>query len=128
MRNDYFRYYHPNYLIPLLVLLGIAFYFGNQFFDSHWGVSFSITSLVTIFLILIDTKLWRYKPFSFLFWSIDISGRYEGKIYYKDVVSQKEASKKAIVEISQTGSSIKVQSFFGNKSKNEQSISKSLIV
>ena len=126
MRNDYFRYYYPNYLIPLLVFLGLGFYFGNHFFNSHWGVSLSIISMVSTLLILIDRKLWRYKPFSFLFWSIDLSGRYEGEIIYKDIESNKEVSKKAVIEISQTGSSIKIHSFFGDKGKNENSISKSL--
>ena len=126
MRNDYFRYYYPNLLIPLLLFLGIMFYFGNQFFDAHWGVSVSIVSVVTGLLVLMDKNLWRYKPFSLLFWSIDLAGRYEGIINYIDPKSGKEAKKKAVVEISQTGSSIKIQSYFGNKQRNEQTISKSL--
>lgn len=126
MNNDYFQYYHPKLLIPLLVFLGIAFYLGNELFNSHWGVSVSIISVITSMLLLIDKYLWRYRPFSFLFWSINLEGRYEGVIEYSDPITQKQTKKKTAVEISQSGSSIKLKSYFGNGYKNEQTISKSI--
>lgn len=126
MKNDYFRYYHPKLLIPLLVFLGISLYLGNKFSDSHWGVSASIIAIITLLLSIIDKRWWRYKPFSYLFWSINIEGRYNGTIEYKDLETGEFTKKSAVIEISQTGSSIKLQSYFGEESKGEQSISKSL--
>ncbi len=126
MKNDYFQYYHPKLLIPLLVFLGVAFYLGNQLFDAHWGVSVSIISIITGMLVIIDKYLWKYRPFSFLFWSTNLEGRYEGVIEYCDPQTGNQTKKKTAIEISQTGSSIKIQSYFGNERKNEQTISRSL--
>lgn len=126
MRNDYFRYYHPKLLIPLLVFLGVIFYLGNSYFDSHWGVSLSITAVITSLLILIDKYLWKYKPFCYLFWSINLQGRYEGVIEYCDPITGSVVEKMTTIEISQTGSSIKIQSFFGEGNNGEKSMSRSL--
>lgn len=126
MKNDYFRYYYPKVLIPLLVFIGILFYLGNKYSDSHWGVSISIVTAITFLLSLIDKYLWRYKPFSYLFWSINLEGKYVGVIEYKDPTTGDFSKKSALIEISQTGSSIKIQSYFGDEGKGEQTISRSL--
>lgn len=126
MKNDYFRYYKPKLLIPLLVILGVVFYLGNNFISTHWGLSLSIIAVVTGLLGLIDYKLWKWKPFSYLFWSIDISGQYEGVIDYVNPVNKKRENKQVILDIYQTGSSIKLVSYFGNNWQKEQSASTSL--
>lgn len=126
MKSDLFRYYHPNLLIPLIVFFGILLYFGNKLSGAHLGVSVSIVSIISFLLVAIDRKLWKYKPFSFLFWSLDVSGHYEGEITYVDPTTKTVQSKKAIVKIFQTGSSIKVLSQFGDFDSENRTDSNSL--
>lgn len=126
MRNDYFRYYKPRILLPLLVFLGVVFHLGNHYLSSHWGVSGSIVGITTVLLALIDKWLWKYPPFSYLFWSTDLSGVYHGEILYTNPATGNEESKHVEISIDQTGSSIQLRAAVGSPGLEDTSNSKSI--
>lgn len=126
MRNDYFRYYKPGMLIPLLIYLGIALYFGIKLLEVHWGLSVSIVALATGLLGVIDKWLWKYPPFSWLYWSIDLAGTYEGDIYYSNPATGKDESKQVVLILDQAGSSIQLRAAFGAKGFEDTSNSISI--
>lgn len=110
MMNCYFNYYKSNVLVGLISLLTIAIYLAK----TKWELSISITGSVSILLMLTSTHLWKYKPFKWMFWVDDFSGRYEGIVKYQfvDVDNNKQTGKlKQIKIINQTGTRITIYSF-----------------
>lgn len=110
MEKDYLKYYHPKYLIVLIVL-GFAIVFLTNL---SLGWSISIFGFLTIFITVITKYLWRYKPFKWLFWVDDFSGRYEGMLVYqyqdeKGIIQTGELQHVKI--IIQSGSDIHISSF-----------------
>src|SRR5690606_31639097 len=62
----------------------------------------------------ITNYLWKYKPFSWLFWIEDFSGRYEGRLIYQFLDENGDLQTgqlEHIKIISQTGSTINITSF-----------------
>jgi hypothetical protein len=127
MRNNFLRYYKPQALIILVVILGIALFLGKQ----HWGIPLSLFSIITILLVAIDKWLWKYKPFSYLFWVTNFSGRYEGKLEYYFTNESGERIKRKLDHIKvihQTASSVIIHSFTKKNSGRPSSFSKSIDV
>lgn len=135
MEKNYFKYYKPGAIIPFVLITGIF-------------LSFLISSLVTLLMdntainyyqfpsttiliggliYLIDKFLWKYKPFKWLFWVEDISGRYEGKIEFNHYLDNAKDSRDFALEIEQTGSLIKISTYFNsNNDATSQSESKQI--
>lgn len=110
MEKDYLKYYHPQFLIGLVIMGFVLIYLAKQ----SLGVSISVFGILTLLITLITKYLWRYKLFKWLFWVDDFSGRYEGKLIYqyKDDKGEIQTGELEHVKIvSQSGSQIHVSSF-----------------
>ncbi len=135
MKNNYFQYYKPNVVIGFIVVLGSGIgalvtwliKFFNEFLDISYYQYPTASVIIAILILAIDKWLWQYKPFSFLYSIPNISGRYEGIIRYHNPRTDQDESKQCIVEIIQTGSKVKINSYFQKPFGQEQTPSKSLI-
>lgn len=110
MEKDYLKYYHPQFLIFLVVGGFFLIYLTKESF----GLSLSVFGVLSILIISITKYLWKFKPFSWLFWIEDFSGRYEGKLIYQyqDENGEVQSGELEHIKIvSQTGSQINVASF-----------------
>lgn len=110
MKQDYFKYFNSKFLPFLLVSIVALLWFAKD----YWALSFSIFGILTGLLIIISTYLWKYKPFSYLFWIDNFSGRYEGIIeyQYKDENGKtKKGQLKHVKLIKQNGHKIIISSF-----------------
>ncbi|THV60837.1 hypothetical protein EZV76_00410 [Flagellimonas alvinocaridis] len=110
MEKDYLKYYHPKFLIGMVILGFALIYLANQSF----GWSVSIFSFLTILITVITRYLWKYAPFKWLFWVDDFSGRYEGKLIYQfqdDNGKIQTGELEHVKIVTQTGSNINVSSF-----------------
>jgi len=110
MEKDYLKYYHPQFLIGIVIVGFVLIYLAKESF----GLSISIFGILTLFITLITKHLWQYKPFKWLFWIDDFSGRYEGKLIYQykdDEGNLQSGELEHIKIVSQSGSKINVSSF-----------------
>lgn len=110
MKQDYFKYYNSKFLPFLLVGLFVLLWLAKD----YWVLSFSIFAILSGLLIIISTYLWKYKPFSYLFWIDNFSGRYEGYIeyQYKDENGKTETGQlKHVKLIKQNGHKVTISSF-----------------
>ncbi|MCH2488569.1 MAG: hypothetical protein MK211_00340 [Flavobacteriales bacterium] len=110
MEKDYLKYYHPQFLMGLVIVSFALIYVAKQ----SLGLSISVFGILTLLITLITKYLWRYKPFKWLFWVEDFSGRYEGKLIYqyKDDKGKIQTGELEHIKIvSQSGSNIHVSSF-----------------
>ena len=129
MTNDFLKYYKPSIIIAVIAVLAITIYLGVN----YWKVSISIISLITLFLTLNDLILWKYFPFSLMFWTHNFSGRYEGFLEYEYIDENFNTVKdrlKHVKVISQTGSKISIYSFTWKKdgSPSTSSVNKGIYV
>lgn len=110
MEKDYLKYYHPNVLIGMVIIVFVLIYFTKE----SLGLSISIFSVLTLFIVLITKYLWNVRPFSWMFWFDDFSGRYEGKIVYQYLDGNgllQTGELDHIKIVSQSGSKINITSF-----------------
>jgi hypothetical protein len=108
MKTNYFMYYRYWTVIPLI---GLFFLGVNAIHEVP------IASIVFFgFFYLIDIWLWKYPPFSWMFMIEDFSGTYDGyQIGYRiSPETHREVEEKLYIRmiIKQTGSSIKIYSFY----------------
>lgn len=127
--NYYFNYYKSNVLVGLIALLAIAIYLAKV----KWGLSITIAGSISTLLLLTSTYLWKYKPFKWMFWVDDFSGRYEGILKYQYVNADniKQAGElKQVKIINQTGTRITISSFIikPDGSKSSLSVNKGMYV
>ena len=135
MKQNYFRYYKPGFIIGLILILGSIF--GalmtwlidaiNTTFDLNYYQYPGTSVIVIAIIVLIDKKLWKHFPFKVLYMVPDISGRYEGNIYYTHPETGDDGTKKCAVEIFQTGSKVKFNCYFQNEDGKEKTPSRSLV-
>lgn len=129
MQNNFLNYYKPRLVIILIAFLGIVLYLAK----SHLSLSIAISAFIVTFLILLSKYLWNRKPFKWLFWVEDFSGRYEGILRYsyvdEDGVKQ-SGERKHVKIINQNGSRISVASFTfqENGEKSSPSSNKGMFV
>ena len=110
MEKDYLKYYHPQFLMGLVITGFILIYLAKE----SLGLSISVFGILTLLITLITKYLWRFKPFKWLFWVDDFSGRYEGKLIYQyidDNGKTKTGELEHIKIVTQSGSNIHVSSF-----------------
>ncbi len=129
MKQDFLKYYKSSVLI---FLIGILLFIVLTAKD-YWSLSISVFSIVSTLLILITTYLWKYKPFIWLYWVDDFSGRYEGVLsfQYRDESGKiKTGELKHVKLINQSGSRITVSSFTIKQdgTKSSLSVSKGMFV
>ncbi len=117
-------YYKSNVLIIFIVSIVIALFLAKI----NLGLSFSIIIVISAILAIINKWLWKYWPFSYMFWITDFSGRYEGELEYEyrdENSSIKTGKLKYIKTIHQTGSNINIFSFTFTSEGNQSSLSES---
>lgn len=110
MEKDFLKYYHPQFLIFLIIGGFLIIYLTKESF----GLSISVFSILTLLIVTITKYLWKYKPFSWLFWVEDFSGRYEGRLIYQfqDENGDLQTGELEHIKIvSQTGSNVNISSF-----------------
>lgn len=109
-KRGYFTYYKTSFLISLIAFLAIAIFIAKV----NLGISFSIVTAISVFLLIIDKWLWKKKPFTWLFWIEDFSGTYEGILEYEyrdNGCKLKKGKLKHVKIIRQSGSKISISSF-----------------
>ena len=121
MNKNYFKYYNPGAIIPFLLIVGTLLSSLSSYIIPLLTNSIQIryyqfpsaTILIGSVVYIIDKWLWKYRPFSWLFWIDDFSGRYEGVLcyQYQDNGVTKYGKLEHVKIISQTGSSINIVSF-----------------
>ena len=110
MENSYLKYYKPQVLIGLVIYLVLTIIWAKD----NLGLSLSASSVVSLVLVLNEKYLWKYKLFSWMFWTDNFTGRYEGELEYnyRDATCNVLTGKlKHVKIISQTGGSICIHSF-----------------
>lgn len=134
MENFNLRYFKPKIFISTCIFSGILLYVSNKYISTHWGISFSIFSAITILFVIIEKYLWKYKPFSYMYTVPNFSGRYEGTLRYQyrdDNCELITGVLKHIKVITQTGSNIVVRSWTqkddGTLSSESRSIEASIV-
>lgn len=129
MRNHYLYYFKPGSLITLITILASALILAKY----HWGFSITTSGMVSMGLVVISKRAWNCKPFKWLFWVDDFSGRYEGilKFQYMDENGMLQSGQRKHVKIiNQNGCRISVISFtlLENGEKSSLSYSKGMYV
>lgn len=129
MKNSFFNYFKSGVVITLISFFAIGLYIAKN----HWGISIAVTSAITVLLIAISKYLWKYKPFKWLFWTDNFSGRYEGILKYQYVDENGNAQsgeRRHVKVVNQNGSRISVASFtlLGDGTKSSPSYSKGMLV
>lgn len=129
MKNNFFNYFRSSVLVSVIGMLAIVLYLAKD----HWELSFAITGSITALLILISKHLWRYKPFKWLFWIDDFSGRYEGFLrfrYIDENGNEQSGNLKHVKVINQNGNRISISSFTFKEdgSKSSPSMNKGMFV
>lgn len=135
MNTKSFQYYKPGVLPVLILTLGtvIGALLGAFIKQISTTTSFeyyhypSTSVIVGIILYFITEKWWKYKPFIYLFDIPIIEGRYEGQVYYKHPISGLPEIKDCAFEIIQTGSKVKVNSYFHRNDGSEKTPSSSIV-
>lgn len=132
IQKNYFTYYKVQAVLALII--GTSFFI---FLFRKYDFIAPIIALILIsFLEIVDTHLWRYAPFSYMFTVEDFSGTYTGNKISKTVKNiehknfgvksqEYENPSKFTLRINQTGSKISIHSFCYKESKDKIHESKS---
>lgn len=129
MKHDYFKYYKSKLLMLLIIYTTTIF----LWMKSHWEIAASVTTVLGGLFLIIDKYLWKYKPFKWLFYIDDFSGRYEGvlKYQYRDKDGNLQTGELPHVKlINQNGGRITISSFTikSDGTKSSLSVNKGLHV
>jgi hypothetical protein len=129
MRNNFFNYFKSGILVSVIAVLVIVFYLAK----THWELSIAISGTVTTLLVLISKYLWKFKPFKWLFWVDDFSGRYEGVLrfqYIDELGNPQFGERKHVKVINQDGSRVSIASFtlLEDGTKSSPSYSKGMFI
>jgi len=108
------RYLKSSAFIFICTILALALFITNKYIQYHLGISFSVFAVISGLFGVINRYLWNVKPFSWMYWVPDFSGRYEGTLLYEFRNEQCElvsATLEHIKVIVQNGSDIVVNSW-----------------
>lgn len=126
MKTNLFTYYKQWAVLFIIATSLMAITWAQQF---NWKFPVISIGLIGVLLNLIDEKLWKYPPFSFLFVIDDFSGTYKGKQHCFFIPDEdkhlpcktKEIFMDVTMIIVQTGSKITVTAFYKNSNGVEKS-------
>jgi hypothetical protein len=125
MKYNFYRFFNAQVVHILIGISALAI----QIISTKWEISIPIFAVLNIILYLIDKIFWKYKPFSYLYWTKDFSGKYEGFLEYQFKNANNEivtGKLKHIKIISQTGSTLQINSFTYDADGNQSSQSVSI--
>jgi hypothetical protein len=77
------RYLKPSAFIFICAVLALALFVANKYIQNHLGISVSVFAVIGGMFGGINSYLWNVKPFSWMYWVPDFSGRYEGTLVYE---------------------------------------------
>jgi len=129
MKNSFFNYFKSSILVTFIAVLVVILFLAK----TNWHLSFAISGVISLVLIVIAKYAWNIKPFKWLFWIEDFSGRYEGILKYSYVDENgifQSGQRKHVKIINQNGCRISVASFTikDNGEKSSPSYSKGIFV
>jgi hypothetical protein len=129
-----FKYYKSGALIPFILIMGVGYgLLSGKIQECLKGLDaltqindyvgiFSTIGLITLTFLFINNIGWKWGVFKWLIDIPNLNGRYKGELIssYLDA-NGKPVIKDCVIEIKQTGSSIHVFSYYGDKGTNTQS-------
>lgn len=129
-----FKYYKSGALIPFILIMGVGYgLLSGKVQECLKGLDaltqindyvgiFSTIGLITLTFLFINNIGWKWGVFKWLIDIPNLNGRYKGELIssYLDA-NGKPVIKDCVIEIKQTGSSIHVFSYYGDKGTNTQS-------
>lgn len=126
MKTNIFIYYKQWAVLFIVATSLLLIVWAQQF---NWKFPVIGIGLIGVLLNFIDEKLWKYKPFSFLFTIDDFSGTYKGTQHCFFIPEEekdqgcnvKETFMDVTMIIVQTGSEITVTAFYKNANGIEES-------
>lgn len=134
MEKNYLKYYKPSVIITFILVAGtlLSLLVSELLLiikdktDINYYQFPSTTILIGLLILGVDKFFWKYKPFKWLLWVEDVSGRYEGEITFNNYLDGATESRSFALEIEQTGSLIKLKTYFntntGDTSESESKI------
>ena len=120
-------------IIVLSLIYGTLLHFASDYINGFLTNPYvhypTVSTLIVLTLLLIDKRGLRIPLLKKMFWVKDISGRYEGKIKYRNFKTGIEEHKPCFLEIEQTASKISIQTYFDFKytKSSEKTTSKSMV-
>ena len=108
------RYLKPSAFIFICAVLALALFVANKYIQNHLGISVSVFAVIGGMFGGINSYLWNVKPFSWMYWVPDFSGRYEGTLVYEfrnEKCETVSATMEHVKVIVQNGSDIVVNSW-----------------
>ncbi len=123
------RYLKPSAFIYIIAIIVLALFSANQYISSHWGISISVFTVIIVLFAFVDKRLWNKKPFCWMYYVPDFSGRYQGTILYEfrneknEIVSDRLEHIKVIT---QNGSDVIINSWTKQKDSSISSKSTSI--
>lgn len=129
-----FKYYKSGALIPFILIMGVGYgLLSGKIQECLKGLDaltqindyvgiFSTIGLITLTFLFINNIGWKWSVFKWLIDIPNLNGRYKGELIssYLDA-NGNPVIKDCVIEIKQTGSSIHVFSYYGDKGINKQS-------
>jgi hypothetical protein len=129
-----FKYYKSGALIPFILIMGVGYgLLSGKIQECLKGLDaltqindyvgiFSTIGLITLTFLFINNIGWKWGIFKWLIDIPNLNGRYKGELIssYLDA-NGNPVIKDCVIEIKQTGSSIHVFSYYGDKGTNTQS-------
>lgn len=129
-----FKYYKTSALIPCILIMGVGYgviagkiqeWLKDQNtltqINEYIGI-FSTIGFITLTFLFINNIGWKWGIFKWLIDIPNLNGRYKGELIssFLDANGQ-PVVKDCVIEIKQTGSSIHIFSYYGDKGTNTQS-------
>lgn len=129
-----FKYYKSGALIPFILVMGVGYgILAGKIQECLKGLDaltqindyvgiFSTIGLITLTFLFINNIGWKWSVFKWLIDIPNLNGRYKGELISSFLdTNGNPAIKDCVIEIKQTGSSIHVFSYYGDKGSNNQS-------
>lgn len=129
-----FKYYKSGALVPFILIMGVGYgLLSGKIQECLKGLDaltqindyigiFSTIGLITLTFLFINNIGWKWGIFKWLIDIPNLNGRYKGELISSFLdANGKPVVKDCVIEIKQTGSSIHVFSYYGDKGANTQS-------
>ena len=134
MDENYFRYYKPKALIVFILIFGTIINYVVNLLHSYleeYGIHYiqypTTTAILFLLIVYVNKKQWKRAPLKYMYNVPDVSGRYEGEVIFKNPIKKEIQTKNCALEVKQTGSKLKIDCYFENEDKSENTLSNSLV-